>query len=525
MSKGRQRRSFRFEITLLIGLLFAILVGGMSYGLTRIVYHARINEVDASLLAQAERVPATLARYYSFMTDQRRQRPAPSLELPAGQRIFIWNTDGEVLKQSADTAEVEAILSKLNTIKLDSAELGQPPQASGPGMRPPAGGPPGFSERGPGMRPAPRGDAAPGAAPGPPMIASLCEYIRFTRVETPAGTMRMAAFELNDCRYVLVDDLSSVRAAMTGLYEALYIVVPLTLILAMGGAWLIASRAIRPVKVLATTASQISSSALDSRIGEAGATKEFSELIDIFNAMMDRLERSFQQASRFSADAAHELRTPLTILQGHIELAIQKDEPGSQQQRFHNSLLEDVQRLRNIVSKLLLLARSDAGRLPLQRNLLDFSALVAGLWEDATFLDPKLDYQSAVEPGIHVMGDEDMLTQVVTNLISNAVNHNVPEGRVELILQKTRHSCELRMSNTAEPIAPDACNQLFDRFYRGDESRVAKQGTGAGLGLSLSRELARAHDGELTLESDGRGVVTFVFSLPVADVLQPAPVA
>ena len=155
---------------------------------------------------------------------------------------------------------------------------------------------------------------------------------------------------------------------LAGFYEdtaryrwAFLAIVPLALLLLAGGGWLIAVRALRPVSLITNTAERITARALDQRIPQVNADRELARLVEVINGMLDRLEKSFSQAVRFSADAAHELQTPLTILQGELDYALQHAPDGSEEQQRYSGLLEEVQRLKAIVQKLLILARADAG--------------------------------------------------------------------------------------------------------------------------------------------------------------------
>jgi signal transduction histidine kinase len=134
--------------------------------------------------------------------------------------------------------------------------------------------------------------------------------------------------------------------------------------------------------------------------------------MNVGNDMLERLEQSFAQAARFSADAAHELQTPLTILQGELDQAVQNAPPSSAEQRRYSGLLEEVQRLKAIAQKLLLLARTDAGRLPLQLEPVDLSAAVSQTAHDVEDMAPHLQVTRTLAPGIRVHADADMLQRI-----------------------------------------------------------------------------------------------------------------
>jgi signal transduction histidine kinase len=230
--------------------------------------------------------------------------------------------------------------------------------------------------------------------------------------------------------------------------------------------------------------------------------------------MMDRLERSFDQATRFSADAAHELKTPLAVLQGEIEAALHAAPEGSAEQRAFGALLDEVQRLKAITEKLLLLSRADAGTLRLQRQPTDLSAAVRMMCEDAEVLAPEMEVTCEVAGGLQVHADPDLLDRVLHNLLSNAIKHNRPDGAVQITLTAEGGEARLTVANTGPEIPPDDRERIFDRFHRVDRSRDRRV-EGAGLGLSLSREIVRAHDGDLTLVSSDRRQTVFALTLPL----------
>ena len=307
---------------------------------------------------------------------------------------------------------------------------------------------------------------------------------------------------------------------LAGLYEdadryrrAFLSIVPIALLLLAVGGWVIARRALKPVALITRTAEGITVRALDQRVPRIGADSELSRLVEVINGMLDRLEKSFGQAVRFSADAAHELQTPLTILQGELDDAVQHAPVGSEEQQRYSDLLEEVQRLKAIVQKLLILARADAGRLNLSLEAMDLSAMIEAAAEDATVMAPHLRIDKQIVPGVIIKADRDLMGQVVRNLTSNAVKYNHENGliRFQLLLRDNR--AELTISNTGVPILEKDREKVFDRFYRADPSRSRKV-PGSGLGLSLAREIVHAHGGGLHLNPIPGNVVSFTLSLP-----------
>jgi heavy metal sensor kinase len=294
-------------------------------------------------------------------------------------------------------------------------------------------------------------------------------------------------------------DLAATEAELHGaVRRALTIVVPLALALTALGAWVLASLSMRPLNRLRDAMKGMSQKAMDQRVPVRGEDREFRELIDAYNTMLGRLEASFRQASRFSADAAHELRTPLTILQGRLEQAMASAEQPALQAALAD-MLEEVGRLAIITRRLLLLSQADAGRLALDITQVDLTELLDGLMVDAQMLAGDRKLSSAIARNLVVPGDAVLLRQLFNNLLSNAVRYNVPEGWIDVVASAAPTGVEVAFANKTVPIAPEDRARLFDRFYRGDPAH-SRSTDGTGLGLSIAREIARAHGGELTLE-------------------------
>ena len=176
------------------------------------------------------------------------------------------------------------------------------------------------------------------------------------------------------------------------------VTLPLAVLLVGGGGWLVAGRALRPLRRIRQMAEQVTARGLDQRISVAAEDPEIAGLVQVLNGMMDRLEASFNQATRFSADASHELKTPLAIMQGELENALQAAEPGSSQQQVFSNLLGETQRIKTITRGLLLLAQADAGRLKVALEDVDMSAALEGMCR-ASFSSSETSGCSAAKPG------------------------------------------------------------------------------------------------------------------------------
>jgi heavy metal sensor kinase len=321
--------------------------------------------------------------------------------------------------------------------------------------------------------------------------------------------------ENEELKLILGADLDAVTAGMRRVGNAFLLVLPAALLLIAAGSWWLAQRALRPVLDLTRTVERVTAKGLDQRVAGQDADAEFRQLIAMFNQMMDRLERSFQQATRFSADAAHELKTPLTILQGRLEQALQRAPAGSDEQRTYGALAEEVQRLKVLVQRLLLLARADSGQLVLHLEAIDLTGIVEELGADVAVLAPHLKVEKEIAPQAMVLADAALLTQLLRNLTDNAVKYNVAKGQVRFHLRTDAGQARFTLANTGQTIPPEARERIFDRFYRGNAAH-SRETDGVGLGLSLAREIARAHHGDLVLDPTEPGLISFTLTLPGA---------
>jgi len=285
------------------------------------------------------------------------------------------------------------------------------------------------------------------------------------------------------------------------------------LLLVAGSSWLVAKRALRPVAMLTQTVEQVTAQGLDQRIPTMTHEQEFNRLVTVFNEMLARLETSFQQATRFSADASHELKTPLARLQMELEQALENAPSDSPQQEIYSSLLDEISRLKAIVQKLLLLSLADAGHLQLQLQPVDLSAMLTNVVEDCQAQTEALKIESLISPGIQVNADADLLEQALQNLASNAVKYNHDGGVVQFELQLEADHVLIRVANTGSQIPTADRDRIFERFYRADPARSGRV-EGTGLGLSLAREIVRAHGGDLSLETSDDDFTRFAINLP-----------
>jgi heavy metal sensor kinase len=362
-----------------------------------------------------------------------------------------------------------------------------------------------------------RGRGGPGRGLGPGGgggQVSFTKIPKFQTISTEAGQWRLGMLGTADTTLIIGLNSAQTRAELDHLRNAFLVALPLALSLVGVGGWLVAGRAVRPMRVIASTAEQVTARGLSQRIPLSSEDTEIARVILVLNRMMDRLENSFQQATRFSADASHELKTPLAIMQGELENALQEACPGSKEQQVFSGLLEETQRLKTITRGLLLLASADSGQLKPAEEILDLTCMLEGIIEDMRVLaaETRLDFEVKLAPQIHVRADPVLLRTALLNLFVNAVKYNEPGGKILVDLESRENHAVLTIGNSGPGIPADDQTRIFTRFHRVDRARQ-RQVDGVGLGLSLAREIVRAHGGELELQTSQSGWTSFVLRM------------
>jgi signal transduction histidine kinase len=265
-----------------------------------------------------------------------------------------------------------------------------------------------------------------------------------------------------------------------------------TVLVGLAGRWL-AGRALRPVVAITDTALRIRETSLDKRIDHSGPDDELHHLADAFDSMLDRLQRAFDSQRRFVANASHELRTPLAAQRASIEVGLADPLPAHLAET-RDDLLTTNREAERLIASLLLLARGERGLEHTEE--VDLAATVdmvtAGLRRDAEGKGLTLHTRSR-DPA-QVTGDPVLIRHLVSNLVSNALRYNRPDGGVEV----TVHGGTITITNTGQPVAPDAVQELFEPFRRLGQDRTGT--TGHGLGLSIVRSIAQAHGAGLCAE-------------------------
>jgi len=299
---------------------------------------------------------------------------------------------------------------------------------------------------------------------------------------------------------------------------AYVVVLPIVIVAVAFGAWWIARRAVAPVEAIAAQAETISASDLHQRLPASSSQDEIAHLTSVLNGMFDRLQRSFDQVARFTSDASHELKTPLALMRAEAESALNARNSAPDQHELCANVIKQCLQLSQIVDGLLFLSRADNRHLALEQETVDLASLVRELREDAEILALPLNLtlQCDLPSELRVRGDRRLLSRALMNLIDNAIKYNHAGGAVVVSALVHRETAVITIRSNGDGILGEAKEKVFDRFYRGD-SLSGDVATGHGLGLSIAREIARAHNGDVTLLRSDRQWTEFCMTLPIAN--------
>lgn len=295
--------------------------------------------------------------------------------------------------------------------------------------------------------------------------------------------------------------------------RTLWIVVVAAALLSGFLGWVATRRGLAPLRAMRREVEGITARRLDARLSAQDVPAELAELAETLNVMLSRLEDSFQRLSNFSSDLAHELRTPVSNLLTQTQVTLAKARTVDAYGDILASNAEEFERLSRIISDMLFLAQSENDMVIPNRETIELASEVRGVFEFYEALSEEKGVALACTGEGQISGDRLMVRRAISNLVSNAVRHSVPGGRVSVnIASFDSKFLELRVENVGESIAAEHLPRLFDRFYRIDQSRQ-RQGDGAGLGLAITRSIVRAHGGDAHAAS-GEGTTVFALRFP-----------
>jgi heavy metal sensor kinase len=325
--------------------------------------------------------------------------------------------------------------------------------------------------------------------------------------------LRIASTQNDFVKILVAYPLEELNEALDGIFLIFRILAPVALLISIIGGWFLAHRSLKPVDTITKTAREISAQNLNQRLPAQVVDDELGRLTATFNDMIGRLQESFAQIQQFSADASHELRTPLTIMRGEIEVALRRRRLPAPTRELLTSVHDELVRLSSIVESLIILVKTESGRLAFQFSNIALDEMVRGLTEDARVLasKKKITVEILRMDPVSIRGDAPRLRQLFLNLIENAVKYTPQHGAVTFTLTRENDRAVVSIGDTGIGIPKRDLQKVFDRFYR-----VKSDGSGSGLGLAIAKWIAEAHHGTIQVSSREKKGSTFTVTLPLS---------
>jgi heavy metal sensor kinase len=345
--------------------------------------------------------------------------------------------------------------------------------------------------------------------------------IVYETIETARPRLRMITMPILEHKKIIsIVQVGSSLEEFEDTMKRLLIIMIVSIITATGGTivvgYFMAKKTMKPVDQIRRTAVKISSNNLDERIELKGRKDELGRLAETFNAMISRLKDSFQRINQFSIDVSHELKTPLTILKGETELALRKERTNEEYKRSLESNLEEIDRMSRIIDDLLLLSKAEVKDIRLNLDKVDLRDLLADVCLNMKLFGENkgVEIIASELEDIRIVGDELKLRRMLTNIVENGIKYGNRGGHVTVSSFRRNGFACINVRDDGPGIAAEDIKYIFDRFYRADRSR--KRESGSGLGLSISKWIAEAHQGTIEVESRPSAGSLFTIKLPMS---------
>lgn len=324
----------------------------------------------------------------------------------------------------------------------------------------------------------------------------------------------------------LRDDIFFIRIARSteNLWEevsetasAMLVTFVLMLFIAAGGGYLLTRRLLQPIDQITRKTNEINAQNLSERMPVVNPADEMGRLTITINAMLERLQQAFERQRQFTADAAHELRTPLSVLRSVGEVGMSGRKSSEEYRDILGSMLEETERLTNLVDNLMVLTRADSDKAAIKREPVELGKLIADTIDIIKPLAEEKQQNIAFtgkEP-IVISTDAVILQQALFNIIHNAIKYSPEGGKIHISLKKSSDlQAVIEIRDQGPGISPEHQHKIFERFYRVDSGR-AKASGGSGLGLSIARWAVESHGGQIEVDSQSNVGSVFRIVLPL----------
>lgn len=277
--------------------------------------------------------------------------------------------------------------------------------------------------------------------------------------------------------------------------------------------YVVVRSALRPVKAIARQARSITAQRLEQRLDASAVPTELQALVQSFNAVLDRLQDSFQRLSQFSADLAHDLRTPLYNLTMQTEVALSQRRSDDEYQTLLSSSLEEYERLARMVDTMLFLARADNAQVALTKQQLDVADELQRIADYFEGIADDAEVQFAVQGMGTISADAALFRRAVNNLVANAIRYTPRGAVIRLSVEQLADATVIHVTNPGSGISAEHISRIFDRFYRADEAR-SQSASAAGLGLAIVQSIMKLHGGRAEADSVPHGETVFRLVFP-----------
>ena len=305
------------------------------------------------------------------------------------------------------------------------------------------------------------------------------------------------------------------REQLSEVLKVLVLGLPLVIVLAGLGGYVLARRALAPIDHLAIAARRVTAERLHERVSVPNQHDEIGRLAAVINDTFARLESSFDKLRRFTADASHELRTPLAVLRGIGEAGLVETRTPAEYKEAIGSMLEEIDRLTTLVDTLLRLSHGDAGRVHLSRESLDLGQLTREVASSLALLAEERRQRVSIESsdGVQVSADRLLLREAITNVVDNAIKYSPVGASMTISIRNDRDCAVVEVADHGAGIAVEDRERIFDRFFRVDTARSRDAG-GSGLGLAIAKWAVEINDGSIHVDAGATGGSVFRISLP-----------